>query len=80
MILFSLQSVQTNQYNEKLQLKFGVAYDEGAANDTYRTAGIPDASRYWASVGASYQATKQTTINAGFSHIRSQRVRHYRNG
>jgi long-chain fatty acid transport protein len=62
------------QYNEKLQLKFGVAYDEGAANDTYRTAGIPDASRYWASVGASYQATKQTTINAGFSHIRSQRV------
>jgi len=62
------------QYNEKLELKFGVAYDEGAANDTYRTAGIPDASRYWASFGARYQATKQTTINAGFSHIRSQRV------
>jgi len=60
------------QYDDKLQLKFGVAYDEGAANDDDRTAGIPDATRYWASVGASYQLNKQTTLNAGFSHIKAK--------
>ncbi|NQZ33486.1 MAG: outer membrane protein transport protein [Oceanospirillaceae bacterium] len=60
------------QYDEKLQLKFGVAYDQGAANDEDRTAGIPDATRYWASIGASYKVNKQTTLNAGFSHIRAK--------
>ena len=57
------------QYSDKLQLKFGVAYDEGAANDEDRTAGIPDASRIWASVGASYKLNKQTTLSMGYSHI-----------
>ncbi|MCJ8339000.1 MAG: OmpP1/FadL family transporter [Pseudomonadales bacterium] len=60
------------QYSDKLQLKFGVAYDQGAANDEDRTAGIPDATRYWASVGASYQLNKQSTINIGYSHIEAQ--------
>ena len=60
------------QYDEKLQLKFGVAYDEGAANDEDRTAGIPDATRYWASVGASYKISKQTTLNAGYSYVKAK--------
>ncbi len=57
------------QYSNKLQLKFGVAYDEGAANDAYRSAGIPDADRTWASVGAAYQLTPDTRLNIGYSHI-----------
>ena len=60
------------QYSDKLQLKFGVAYDQGAANDEDRTAGIPDATRYWASVGASYQLNKKSTINIGYSHIEAK--------
>ena len=60
------------QVNEKLQLKFGIAYDEGAANDEHRTAGIPDADRYWASVGASYKLNQQMTLNAGYSHIEAR--------
>lgn len=60
------------QHNDKVQLKFGVAYDQGAANDEDRTAGIPDATRYWASLGASYKMNKQTTLNAGYSYIKAQ--------
>ena len=57
------------QYSDKLQLKFGFAYDEGAANDKYRSAGIPDADRQWASVGAAYQVTPETRFNIGYSHL-----------
>jgi len=60
------------QYSDKLQLKGGVAYDQGAANDRDRTAGIPDATRYWASLGASYQLNKQSKIYVGYSHIEAQ--------
>lgn len=62
------------QYNDKLQLKFGIAYDEGAANNEDRTAGIPDATRYWASIGASYEINRQSTVNVGYSHIKAHSV------
>ncbi|MEH6445182.1 MAG: outer membrane protein transport protein [Oceanospirillaceae bacterium] len=62
------------KYNDRLELKFGVAFDQGAANDIDRTAGIPDATRYWASVGASYKINQQSTVNVGFSHIRAKSV------
>ncbi len=62
------------QYNDKLQLKFGVAYDEGAANNEDRTAGIPDATRYWASVGASYDIDPKSTVNVGYSHVKAHSV------
>lgn len=60
------------QYDEQLQLKFGVAYDEGAANDKHRSAGIPDATRLWTSAGASYALNKKTTLNVGYSHIKAK--------
>ncbi len=63
------------QFNEKLQLKFGIAYDEGAANDEDRTAGIPDATRYWASIGASYKINDKATLNAGYSHIKAKKAK-----
>ncbi|EPJ43766.1 MAG: hypothetical protein OFPI_41580 [Osedax symbiont Rs2] len=67
------------QHDDKLQLKFGVAYDQGTANDQDRTAGIPDATRYWASLGASYQLNKQSTINIGYSHIEARSAKIFEN-
>ncbi len=63
------------QYSDKLQLKFGIAYDQGAANDDDRTAGIPDATRYWTSIGASYQLNKKTRLNLGYSHIEAKQAK-----
>lgn len=57
------------QYSDKLQLKLGFAYDEGAAIDEYRSAGTPDSDRQWLSVGAAYQITPETRFNIGYSHI-----------
>ncbi|MGB1238675.1 MAG: OmpP1/FadL family transporter [Pseudomonadales bacterium] len=57
------------KYSDDLKLKFGIAYDQSAANDKYRTAGIPDADRIWASVGASYDLSKDATVHFGYSHI-----------
>jgi len=57
------------QYDEQVKLQTGVAYDEGAASDEYRTAGIPDTNRYWFSVGAEYKATDMLTWNAGYSYL-----------
>jgi long-chain fatty acid transport protein len=57
------------QYNDQLKLQTGVAYDEGAANDEHRTAGIPDSDRYWLSVGAEYKVSDSIKWNIGYSHL-----------
>ncbi|MGL4830631.1 MAG: outer membrane protein transport protein, partial [Vibrio sp.] len=59
----------TYQYDAKLALRAGVAYDTSAVNDTYRTATIPETDRTWVSLGASYMATPQLTLDAGFTYI-----------
>jgi long-chain fatty acid transport protein len=57
------------QYDEQVKLQTGVAYDQGAASDEYRTAGIPDTDRYWFSLGAEYKASEMLTWNAGYSYL-----------
>jgi len=57
------------QYDEQVKLQTGIAYDEGAANDQYRTAGIPDTNRYWISFGAEYKASDMLTWNMGYSYL-----------
>jgi len=59
----------TYQYDPKLALRAGVAYDSAAVNDKNRTATIPETDRTWLSLGASYAATPQLTLDAGFTYI-----------
>ncbi len=59
----------TYQYDAKLALRAGVAYDTSAVNDKNRTATIPETDRTWVSVGGSYIATPQLTLDAGFTYI-----------
>ena len=54
---------------EKLTLRAGVAYDQSPTSDEFRTARIPDSSRYWLSVGATYQMTQNMDISFGYSHL-----------
>ncbi|MBN8143088.1 outer membrane protein transport protein, partial [Vibrio vulnificus] len=44
----------TYQYDAKLALRAGVAYDTSAVDDKNRTATIPETDRTWVSVGGSY--------------------------
>ncbi|GGF55462.1 aromatic hydrocarbon degradation protein [Terasakiella brassicae] len=57
------------QYDDQWKFQTGVAYDEGAANDEHRTAGIPDSDRYWLSVGTEYKMNDSVTWNIGYSHL-----------
>lgn len=57
------------QYNDKLKLRSGVAFDEEAINDQYRTARIPGNDRSWLAFGASWLAFAHDTIDIGYAHL-----------
>ncbi|OEE76832.1 outer membrane protein transport protein [Vibrio ordalii] len=59
----------TYQYDAKIALRTGIAYDTSAVDDKNRTATIPETDRTWLSIGASYVATPQLTLDAGFTYI-----------
>jgi long-chain fatty acid transport protein len=55
--------------NERWTLKFGAAWDESPVNEDNRTVRLPDADRYWLSVGAKYRFAKGGAIDLGYSHL-----------
>lgn len=57
------------RYSDALKLRVGLAYDEEAINDEYRTARIPGNDRKWVSLGASYQMAAATKLDVGYSHL-----------
>lgn len=54
---------------ENHTIHFGIAYDQSPVPDDNRTARIPDADRYWASLGYSYEFGPDRTLNLGYTHI-----------
>ncbi|MDR1026138.1 MAG: OmpP1/FadL family transporter [Lactobacillus sp.] len=57
--------------NDQWKLRAGVAFDQGAVGDEYRTPRIPEADRKWYSLGAEYRYNENLTINAGYTYIRA---------
>jgi long-chain fatty acid transport protein len=58
------------QYSDALKLRFGVAFDEGAATKAInRQTTLPDADRTWLSFGAKYTLSKASSIDFGYAHI-----------
>ncbi|NOU24488.1 MAG: transporter [Methylotenera sp.] len=57
------------QYNDTLKLRAGLAFDEEAINDKFRTARIPGNDRKWLSLGVSYQLTPASKFDLGYSHL-----------
>ena len=56
-------------YSDALKLRAGLAYDEEAIDDAFRTARIPGNDRKWLSLGASYQLTPAGKVDVGYSHL-----------
>ncbi|KJY83090.1 aromatic hydrocarbon degradation protein [Vibrio galatheae] len=59
----------TYQVDPKLVVRTGVAYDTSAVSDQNRTITIPETDRTWLSLGASYEFTKQFTLDGGVTYI-----------
>jgi long-chain fatty acid transport protein len=56
-------------YSDNLKLRAGLAYDEEAIDNEFRTARIPGNDRKWLSLGAGWQATPETKFDIGYSHL-----------
>lgn len=56
-------------YSEALKLRAGIAYDQEAIKDGFRTARIPGNNRKWLSVGAGWKATAATKFDIGYAHL-----------
>lgn len=50
-------------------LRGGIAYDQTPTSSTYRDPRIPDATRYWLNLGASYIMNKNFSVDGAYSHI-----------
>jgi len=47
----------------------GVAHDQGATKDEYRTPRIPDCERTWVSVGAGYAFSQRFSVDGAYTHL-----------
>ncbi|MBS0589187.1 MAG: outer membrane protein transport protein [Proteobacteria bacterium] len=50
-------------------LRGGVAWDATPTSDVHRDPKVPDNSRFWLSLGASYQYSANLRIDASFTHL-----------
>lgn len=58
--------------NDQWKIRAGIAYDQGAVNEEYRTPRIPDAGRQWYSTGVQYIQNEKFTWNLGYTYIRAK--------
>ena len=50
--------------------KFGVAFDQSPVyKESDRPTSLPDNDRYWLSTGVQWQATKNTTLDVGYTYL-----------
>ena len=56
-------------YSDTIKLRAGLAYDEEAISDEFRTARIPGNDRKWISVGANWKLTENSFMDVGYSHL-----------
>lgn len=59
----------TWKLSETLSLRAGVATDQGAVKDAYRTPRIPDQDRTWFSAGLGYRLSERLTFDVAYTHI-----------
>ncbi len=66
---FFVSTGASYELNDTITLRAGIAYDKTPVQDAYLTARVPDASRYWLAVGASYRVLPNATVDFGYAHI-----------
>ena len=56
-------------YTDAIKLRAGLAYDEEAISDEFRTARIPGNDRKWLSLGAGWKMSPASTFDIGYAHL-----------
>lgn len=58
------------RHNDKWLYRGGLAYDESPVpSDDLRTPRVPDADRYWLTLGARYQHSRDLSFDFGYAHL-----------
>jgi long-chain fatty acid transport protein len=56
-------------YSDNIKLRAGLAYDEEAISDEFRTARIPGNDRKWVSLGANWKVSPNSSVDIGYAHL-----------
>ena len=56
-------------YSDAIKLRAGLAYDQEAVNDDFRTARIPGNDRKWLALGANWKAAPNSSVDVGYAHL-----------
>ena len=56
-------------YSDAIKLRAGLAYDQEAVNDDFRTARIPGNDRKWLALGANWKAYPNSSFDVGYAHL-----------
>lgn len=64
----------THYLNNAWTLRAGVAIDQSPVPDSHRTMSIPDTERTWYTLGATYKATDNLTVDGGFAYLNGDSV------
>jgi long-chain fatty acid transport protein len=56
-------------YNDSIKFRTGLAYDQEAINDQFRTARIPGNDRKWMSLGANWKISPSSSVDVGYAHL-----------
>jgi long-chain fatty acid transport protein len=56
-------------YSDAIKLRAGLAYDEEAIKDDFRTTRIPGNDRKWVSLGAGYVMSPTSKFDVGYAHL-----------
>jgi long-chain fatty acid transport protein len=56
-------------YSDAIKLRAGLAYDEEAISDQFRTARIPGNDRKWLALGAGWKVSPSSILDLGYAHL-----------
>ena len=56
-------------YSDSIKLRAGLAYDQEAVNDDFRTARIPGNDKKWLALGANWKASSNSSVDVGYAHL-----------
>lgn len=56
-------------WNERLTLRSGIAYEKSPIVDQVRTPRLPDNDRFWLSAGMTYKVTPKLSLDLAYSHL-----------
>ena len=57
------------QFTDKLTGRFGLAFDQTPTQNEYRNLKLPDANRYWVSMGCGYKLNDNVRIDLAYTHL-----------